>query len=282
MNSMIDEDGKVKAYTQEFSSLLNKNINVLYTGDNAVCDGISEKSFQSAKNIYNRNLGIWWNYPVNDYYIVNGKKNIKLALGPIEKLPKIKPNSIFYNPMQQPILSKISLGTGADYALSTSTYNPIISWNKIIEKQFGNLAHPMKIFASHSQHMEFSSAKCGPPDAPEFYEIAHQAILEIKKGKNYDFTELNEMIDDMIDSVIILLEKLPNNILKESQSNLEQFHRIAIADLIAVHSLKKNKMDSELKNLRKEIKDNESNGIISEFSAVLFIDEVIQFFEQKK
>ena len=49
-----------------------------------------------------------------------------------------------------------------------------------------------------------------------------------------------------------------------------------------MHSLKKNKMDSELKNLRKEIKDNESNGIISEFSAVLFIDEVIQFFEQKK
>ena len=108
-NWMIDEEGNVKPYTQEFSSLLNKNIIVLYTGDDGVSDGISEESFQSAKDIYNRDLGIWWNYPVNDYYLVDDNRNIKLALGPIEKLPKTKPNSIFYNPMKQPLLSKISI-----------------------------------------------------------------------------------------------------------------------------------------------------------------------------
>ena len=82
-----------------------------------VFDGISEESYQAVKDIYNRDLGIWWNYPVNDYYIIDGNRNIKLALGPIEKLPKAKPNSIFYNPMEQPLFSKISIGTGADYAL---------------------------------------------------------------------------------------------------------------------------------------------------------------------
>ena len=279
-DSMIDEDGNVKAYTKEFSSLLNKNIIVLYTGDGVVCDGISDKSFQAAKNIYNRDLGIWWNYPVNDYYHINGRRNIKLALGPIEKLPKVKPNSIFYNPMEQPILSKISLGTGADYALSPRTYNPTASWNRVIEKQFGDLAHAMKIFASHSQHMEFAWAKCGPPDAPEFYKIAHQTILDIKEDKIVDFTELYEKIEEMINAVTLLLEKLPSKILNESQLMLEQFNRIANADLLAMLSLENSKLDPELKNIRQEIKNYENKARISELSAVLFIDEVIKFFEQ--
>ena len=81
LDSMIDGDGNIKQYTKDFSSILNKKIIVLYTGDGVVCDGISDESFQKAIEIYNRNLGIWWNYPVNDFLPT------KLALGPIEKLP---------------------------------------------------------------------------------------------------------------------------------------------------------------------------------------------------
>ena len=277
---MIDEEGHIKKYTQEFSTILNKNIIVLYTGDEVVCDGISEESYQAAKDIYGRDLGIWWNYPVNDYYYVDGNRNIKLALGPIEKLPKAKPNSIFYNPMEQPLLSKISIGTGADYALSTDTYDSVVSWNKIIEKQFGDLAPAMKIFASHSQHMENSWAKCGPADAPEFYAKAHQAVLDTKEGKIIDFTELNNLINEMENSANILLEKLPSDILNECKLMLEQFKRIANADRVAAQSLKNNKLDSKLKNLRREIKKYESKAMISEFCAVSFIDKTIRFFEK--
>ena len=278
-NWMIDSEGHIKKYTQEFSSILNKNIIVLYTGDDVVCDGISEESYQAAKDIYNRDLGIWWNYPVNDYYYVDGNRNIKLALGPIEKLPKAAPSSIFYNPMEQPLLSKISIGTGADYALSTDTYDSLASWNKIIEKQYGDLAPAMKVFATHSQHMQNSWAKCGPADGPEFYAKAHQAVLDTKAGKAVDFTEINNLIDEMENSANILLEKLPADILNECKLMLEQFKRIANADRVAAQSLKNNKLDSELKNLRQEIKVNESKAMVSEFSAVLFIDEVIQLYE---
>ena len=170
---MIDDEGNIKQYTQEFTTLLNTKIVVLYTGDDVVCDGITEESYQAAKDIYKRDLGIWWNYPVNDYYLVDGNRNIKLALGPIEKLPKAKANSIFYNPMEQPLLSKLSMATGAEYALDTENYDSVASWNRIIEKQFGELAPAMKVFASHSQHMQNSWAKCGPPDAPEFYATGH-------------------------------------------------------------------------------------------------------------
>ena len=76
----------------------------------------------------------------------------------------------------------------------------------------------------------------------------------------------------------VLLEKLPNDILNESKVMLEQFKRIAKADRIAALSLKNNKLDSELKNMRQEIKDNDSKARISELSALLFIDEVIELF----
>lgn len=278
-NWMIDGEGNIQRYTQEFSTLLNKNIIVLYTGDDVVCDGISEESYQAAKDIYKRDLGIWWNYPVNDYYLVDGNRNIKLALGPMEKLPKAKPNSIFYNPMEQPLFSKISMGTGADYALDTEAYDSISSWNKVIEKQFGDLAPAMKIFASHSQHMEFSFAKCGPADGAEFYEKAHQAVLDTKEGKTVDFTELDNMIIEMENSAETLLEQLSTDYLKEGQVMLEQFKRIANADKVAALSLKNKQLDPDLKNLRQEIKNNESKAMVSEFSAVRFIDEVIQLYE---
>ena len=135
----------------------------------------------------------------------------------MEKLPKAKANSIFYNPMEQPLLSKISIGTGADYALSTDTYDPYTSWNNVIEKQYGELAPEMKIFASHSQHMEYNWAKTGPADAPEFYELAHKAVLSTKEGKTFDFTELNQKINDMINAANTLLAKLPSDILNEAQ-----------------------------------------------------------------
>lgn len=272
---MIDESGNVKAYTKEFAAILNKNIIVLYTGDDVVCDGITDEAYDAAKTIYGRDLGIWWNYPVNDFYLVDGNRNIKLALGPMEKLPKAAPSSIFYNPMEQPLLSKLSMATGAEYALGTDTYDSLASWDRIIKKQFGDLAPYMKVFASHSQHMENSWAKCGPPDAPEFYEKGHNAILATKEGTTYDFTDLDNLVEEMILSAEMLLKNLPADILNECQIMLEQFQRISNADKVAIESLKNKKIDPELKSLREVIKSYENRAVVSEFSALKFLDEVI-------
>ena len=97
----------------------------------------------------------------------------------------------------------------------------------------------MKIFASHSQRMDFNWAKCGPDDAPEFYEKAHQAVLDIKDGKIVDFTELDNLINEMENSADILLEQLSKDYLNEGQLMLEQFQRIAKTTRVAVTSLKK-------------------------------------------
>ena len=271
---MIDKEGNVKQYTEDFVNILNGEITVLYTGDGVVCDGITDESFKKANEIYKRDLGIWWNYPVNDFL------KTKLALGPIEKLPTSNVKSIFFNPMGQVQLSKIALSTGAEYSNSPETYNSDQSWNKVIETQFGEIAPAMKVFATHSRHMENSWAKVGPPDAPEFYEEAHQAVLDTRDKKSKDFSTLIALIDEMENSANILLKNLPSEILSECKEQLEQFQRIIDADRVAVKCLQEGQLDSELKSLRKKISKYEDKAILSEQSAIKFIDEVIDILQK--
>ena len=245
---MLDDFGEIKRYTKDFSSILNKKILVLYTGDKIVSDGISDENYRKAKKIYNRELGIWWNYPVNDY-LMN-----KLGLGPIEKLPtSSKINSIFYNPMQQVQLSKISITTGADYALSPKTYNAEKSWNHAIEEQFKENAGAMKVFARHSRHMENNWAYIGPPDGPEFYEEAHRAIVYYLAKEKFNYLKLKSLLDEMDKSADTLLQKLDYKILYECKPHLEQFKRIIKADKFAVGCLETKSNITELKKLRNEI-----------------------------
>lgn len=270
---------KIKSYTEDLAANLNKKIIVLYTGDGVVCDGITQESLNHVNKIFDREIGIWWNYPVNDYSVTDdGNRNAKLALGAIEKLPARNIQAIFFNPMEQTQLSKIALATGADYANSSNTYDPEKSWDKALNEQFGELAKDMKIFAEHSRHMENSWAKVGPADGQNFDTAAYLVLNGLKHNRAVDFTALEKIIDDMDSAANNLSNNLPENILSECKPQLEQFKRIISADRLALQCLKNKNFDSQLKDLRDEIKIYEKNAILSEKSALKFVDDVIKFF----
>lgn len=281
---MVNGRGKVKDYTEDFAKTLNKKIIVLYTGNGVVCDGITDEDFQAANKIYGKDLGIWWNYPVNDYSMTdNGKRNAKLALGAIEKLPTSNVQAIFFNPMEQVQLSKIALATGADYANAPQNYDSETAWNKAIELQYGRVADAMKIFASHSRHMENSWAKCGAEDSPEFEAAAHNVILSARSGRSLlSADELSRQIENMEKAADILLENLSPQYLAECKPQLEQFKRIAQADRLALQSLQNKQLNPQLKSLREEISKNEPTAILSEKVAVKFIDDTIKILDVKK
>ncbi len=281
---MLNGHGKIKDYTEDFSKNLNKKIIVLYTGNGVVCDGITDEDFQAANKIYGRDLGIWWNYPVNDYPMnPKGNRNAKLALGAVEKLPTSNVPAIFFNPMGQALMSKIALATGADYANAPNNYNAENSWNHAIDIQYGRVADAMKIFASHSRHMENSWAKCGAEDSPEFEAAAHNVISSARAGRTLlSADELLRQIDNMEKAADILLENLSAPYLKECKPQLEQFKRIAQADRLALQSLQNKKLDPKLKSLREEIAKNEPSAILSEKVAVKFIDDTINLLDVKK
>lgn len=274
-DDMVD-DNKIKKYTKDFAENLDEKIVVLYTGGGVVCPSITNKNLNDVDKIYDREVGIWWNYPVNDYTLrPNGGRNSKLALGPIERLPSQRMHAIFFNPMGQVQMSKIALATGAEYANAPDLYNAQTSWEKAIEEQFGTLAPAMKIFASHSQHMENSWAKCGPADAPEFSLSANALLSDLRKGRKTDFTNLERQISEMENAADTLLARLPEKYLKECKPQLEQFKRIAQADRLALESLKAGKLNPQLKTLRAEIERHAPYAILSELSALKFIDDVL-------
>ena len=278
---MIDGN-KVKNYTRDFSENLDEKIVVMYTGDEVVCPGISNEQLDAANKVYNRDrgLGIWWNYPVNDYTLrQNGGRNSKLALGPIVNLPSKNMHAIYFNPMGQVQMSKIALATGAEYANAPEIYDPQKSWEKAIDEQFGELAPAMKIFASHSQHMQNNWANCGVDDAKYFSSSANIVMMSARKGRNVNFDTLENYISEMESAADTLLTRLPEKYLKECKPQLEQFKRIAQADRLAVNSLKAGKLDPNLKNLRAEIERNAPKAILSELSALKFVDDVLELMK---
>ena len=278
---MVNGD-KVKPYTRDLAENLDPTIVVLYTGRGVVCEGITDKELADVNKIYGREVGVWWNYPVNDYSLTpDGNRNVKLALGAIEKLPSAKMTAIFFNPMEQVQMSKIALATGAIYANNPATYDENQAWNKVIDEQFGRLAPQMKIFAEHSRHMENSWAKVGAPDAIEFATTAHNLIYDMGKKSFVDFAPMEKKINELERAADILLKRLPKKYLAECKPQLEQLKRTAHADKVALESLKAGRLDPTLKILREEITANEKQAIISEEAARKFIDDVIKFFDEQ-
>ena len=278
-DDMIKGD-KVKPYTRDLAANLDPRIVVLYTGRGVVCDGISDTELAEVNKIFGREVGIWWNYPVNDYPLTSdGNRNVKLALGAIDKLTTAKMTAIFFNPMGQVQLSKIALATGAIYANNPAIYDDAKAWDEVLADQFGNLAPQMKIFAEHSRHMENSWAKVGAPDAIEFSTAAANLMSDMGRKSFIDFASLERQIDRTERAVNVLLKRLPKKYLAECTPQLEQLRRIMQADKVALESLKSGRLDPRLKVLREEIAANEKLAVISEQAGRKFIDDVLKFFD---
>lgn len=271
---------KVKPYTRDLAENLDTRIVVLYTGRGVVCDGITDSELAEVNKIFGREVGIWWNYPVNDYPLTpDGNRNVKLALGAIEKLPSAKMTAIFFNPMEQVQMSKIALATGAIYANNPAGYDDAQAWDKVLGEMFGSLAPQIKIFASHSRHMENSWAKVGAPDAIEFSTAAANLLNDVDKKTFVDFMPLENQIRSTERAVNVLIKRLPKKYLDECWPQLEQLRRIMQADQVALDSLKSGELDPRLKILREEIAADEKVAVISESAGRKFIDDVLKYFD---
>ena len=281
--NMVDKGGRVKPYTEEFSQNIRKDVLVLYTGDGVVCPGISEEQLAQADNVYGRHLGIWWNYPVTDYM------EQKLALGPVERLPRSSEiPAIFFNPMKYEELSKIALATGADYANDPDHYEPQASWERAIKAQYGKLSEDMMCFAGQSQHLENSWANVGRPDGGKLRAAMDALWKSWPEGASADkdWDDVQKQISELQQASQRLLQELPENQLSECRPQLQQMERIAEADQIALHLMKSirdgdgkeaKKQLSALKKRHRAILKAEKKALISDKAAKAFLDEVIKY-----
>lgn len=276
------KDQQPSQYTQDFSSTLKKEIVVLWTGDYVVSDRITLEDFNEMKEIYGENIGIWWNYPVSDYF------NKKLALGPVVKIDKrLKDLKYFYaNPMEHAELSKIALGTSADLSWNLSDYEPIESWSKTINKLYPALNYEVKVWAKHSSQMN-ASWTVGLEDAIDVQEKinAFWSAVNTFDTNNIEkyFKELRKDFTEMVNASDILVEKLDEKSLKEGQSSLSKLkelgeHALRALDMLGAlinqNQVEYAKTKEVLKNTSSELKQGMR---ISEKVVLRFIEDSLEY-----
>lgn len=277
---MVTPDGARKPYTDAFARTLDKDILVLYTGEGVVPPGITQEELQQADMLYGRKLGIWWNYPVNDYM------ESKLALGPVTDLPRGGDiPAIFFNPMKYEALSKIALATGAAYARNPQTYDPERAWQQAIAEQYGPLHEDMARFAGHSQHLENDWAKIGRPDGEALRQKTEALLQDWPAGAAEErFAAVNEELQTLQASCRRLQLELPKEVRDECRPQLLQFRRILAADETALALLRAKKagqsgerlaLHRSLRAQYRSIKEKEGTGRLSETSGVAFIERVL-------
>lgn len=283
---MRGTDGKAKPYTKDFSLGLPKDALPLFTGDGVVMQGLSGKTLDDTERLYGRRLGLWWNYPVNDYM------EAKLALGPVEKLPEAGIPAIFFNPMSAAELSKISLATGAAYALAPESYEPQAAWENAIREQYRDLAPQMTLFADQSQHLENNWANIGRPDGEKLRADMDEFWRAWPKGEGADarLADLRQKLGVLKDAAKTLQSKLPEKQKRECKFQLKQLERLAEADALALDLLEAiragdekrvKKLTAKLEKKNRKITDNEDKAKISETVCRAFLDEALRYAGEK-
>nr|MBO6294817.1 beta-N-acetylglucosaminidase domain-containing protein [Schwartzia sp. (in: firmicutes)] len=278
---MRGTDGKAKSYTKDFSLGLPKDALPLFTGDGVVMQGLSGKTLDDTERLYGRRLGLWWNYPVNDYM------EAKLALGPVEKLPEAGIPAIFFNPMSAAELSKISLATGAAYALAPESYEPQAAWEKAIREQYGELAPQMELVAGQSQHLENHWANIGRQDGEALRAEIEDFWRAWPKGEGAEAKRaaLREKFSELAAAAKTLRSKLPGKKLRECKPQLKQLELLAEADVLALDWLeairagdekRAKKLEKKMGKKREKIVKNEAAAKISETVCRAFLDEALK------
>ncbi|MGL4106953.1 beta-N-acetylglucosaminidase domain-containing protein [Clostridium sp. LP20] len=230
--SMYDGDN-AKEYTKNFASTLDKEIEVMWTGQDVVPKGVTNADAQKVKNTFGRDMMLWWNYPVNDYM------TDKMGLGPMYGLDKNLDDHVsgfIINPMEFAEASKISTITGADYGWNTKGYDYNRSWDVALETITKEAKDAFKVFADHSTRLD-----TGRADSPELNNEINSLWTKWDNGENVD-AELNKLMSDFenIKKTPALIRSTLKNekLLKEVDKHLNKFEKYGDAGIEAINILK--------------------------------------------
>lgn len=141
------EDGPLATYGRT----LDKNINVMYTGD-VVCSDLTKDTMTFFDNLVKRPGYYWWNWPVSDYcrnYILQGP-----AYGLDTTLTTDDLVAIVSNPMEHGEASKLGLYGVADYGWNIPAYNPMDNWTRGLAYLMPDDPEAYRLFAIHSADTE--------------------------------------------------------------------------------------------------------------------------------
>ena len=165
-------DGFLTSYTDKIAPLIHKDVELMWTGPGVVPATITNKQLSKIVKKYDRNVFIWWNYPVNDVLINN------LYMGACEGLEETLYKSItglVANPMNQGYASMVPLFTTADYL-----------WNPEAYDKQASLAAACKSLAPDADKalLDFIGMTCASPMNNNTDSVELKGLLDAYKSDN--------------------------------------------------------------------------------------------------
>lgn len=229
----------MQTYLKPFIDTLHDDIQIMWTGDNTVSN-VSKEVFDWPKQQVDndRDLAVWWNYPVNDHV------DERLLVGELAGLENDLDNvsAFFSNPMNQAESSKVSIFSIADYTWNVDAFNSKKSWERSIEELVPDAASEFKRFAANIGYMKIDvSADVKLVFEESVYLNDKIETLKAALGSNGDIIPaVNEMLEEfkIMESDYTKLTKINNKELyEEIKPFLGAYHELAKAGINALESI---------------------------------------------
>ncbi len=212
----------MEGYFKDFVTSLHEDVEVMWTGA-ATMSNISRKQYQVPKDKIgsDKNLSVWWNYPVNDYC------DAKLLMGKIENLSTDldNVNGFFVNPMNQAQASKQAMFCIADHNWNTHSFDCNHSYtasfyalDEVIGKELG-------IVASNLCYLKDDGGDSGVFYFDESWDWKEDitAILESLREETLDANKIENLRNRFLqlrEAITVIKEKGTN---KQLLSELDPF-----------------------------------------------------------
>ena len=141
----------METYFKPFMQNIYEDTIVLWTG-NSTMSAITKDYYEwpQTQTGIDRDLGVWWNYPVNDY--CRGH----LLMGRLDCLDNDVDNiaSFFLNPMSESDASKVAIYSGADYSWNISDFDSDRSWKRAIKELVPEANDAFERFADNISYLD--------------------------------------------------------------------------------------------------------------------------------
>jgi hyaluronoglucosaminidase len=220
-------------YRERFAELVQSDIVVQWTGIGVVAPSITSEDADKIHGIFNHDLLIWDNYPVNDF-----DRN-RLFLGPLigrdaDLSPEHGVIGLTANPMNEAEASKISLFTVADYTWNPEAYDPNKSLEQSLQEFAGDASELLKFFVESSYSSSLNNSQ--EPYSEKLRPLIEEfwVAYEAKNGQEaadallQEFTKLKNTPDQ-------LRERLDNpNFLEEIDPYLNKMELYGVAGEAAI------------------------------------------------
>ena len=222
-------------YFTPFMKTVHPDTIVLWTGQHTM-SAITKDYFETPKKKtgVDRDLGVWWNYPVTDYCYG------KLLMGSLDILDTDVDNinSFFLNPMSEADASKVTIFSGADYAWNTGTFDSISSWKRSIKELVPEAHEEFERFADNISYIDLPERKSGFKFEESQYlkEDLDKFENALKYGDNFktEIANMKAKFKQMLDDVQALRKIKNKNLLSEVEKHIDAYEDMAKAGIAAM------------------------------------------------